>query len=371
MNRWPWSTAAAVLVATMVAGPPQVDAAAVPADSGEVALTAEYGGICARVVTRTEVLRRARSFTVSRGQGWLTIAGQRVRMGATLKGKTARLAVDCNGDGRLSSSEYHRLRRSSESFKVRLKNDGGETLTYGLRLRHIVVSRTRGKDTSASGSAYVCSGMKGAINGVPVRVLDDDLSGGFTQDGKDTIAIGRSIAGLPLRKVHHIGEHHYKLEVAADGSKIRFTRMTDVRLGVVRFPIKSSAVACLILTGGDRAYDLKVSGSKGIPAGDYRLGYGVLVSGGKQLALVPTSETPTYPITAEMINTIRIGGPLTLEFSATLSKDRITIYPSMRVLGIGREYYPLLYDSEGNTKPPEITFMNGSKRLRRTTMGYG
>jgi len=194
----------------------------------------------------------------------------------------------------------------------------------------------------------------------------------FSQSGssRHAILIGSMPLAIPLRKQHKIGNNFYRLEVAADGTSITWAQLVDVSVGVVRTSFSSRALKGLVLTGGDSAYDVKACGSGGIPAGDHQLAFGV-VGGKSPTVFRPGKSALTYPIQDGMINTLRIGAPLRVNFKATIIGRKINVSPGMSILGAGNEVYgPFDYSQGGNARP-RVTIVAGSKTITNSRMGYG
>ena len=210
---------------------------------------------------------------------------------------------------------------------------------------------------------------KRVINGVVIRLRDDNLDGGIDQGGRDAIAMGKSLVGLPLSEVHQIGADHYKLSVSPDGSSVSFERLVGVELGVIKLR-NESAFKCMVVSDGEKAYDLKAGGAAGIPAGDYKLLYGVVGTGSSLITFLPSKTTPTYTIKAGNINTPKIGMPLRIDFIASFAGGKATVQPyGVRILGAGDELYQVQFGGKMGT--PNISLKAGTRTLSSKNMEYG
>ena len=219
--------------------------------------------------------------------------------------------------------------------------------------------------------------MKGALGGIPVRILDDDMDGKFSQTpsgrGGDAILIGGSGAAIPLRTMHRIGKELYRLKVAEDGSSIDYQRVSDAARGQVRAIFPANTMQSLVLAGKDCAFDVRTDGLAGIPAGPYMLVYGVVSRSSTTLTFRPGRATPQYDIKDGMINTLRIGKPVRLNFAARYGNGKVGLSASsVSIVGSGSEIYgPLNFTRGGNIRPPTVTMLNGATVASSTNMKYG
>ena len=206
---------------------------------------------------------------------------------------------------------------------------------------------------------------------MPVRLIDQNMDGRYTQDGADAIAIGSSAYALPLLEVHRVGAALYRLKVAPDGSSLTATAEGSAKLGVVATPLESAAVDCLVVSDGKGAsFDLKADGAAGLPGGAYKLVYGLLGPTKQPLLMQPPpADATVYTITPGKLNRLRIGPPLGVEFSATFNDNILTVLPAIRVVGAGGEIYKVDFSTEAGR--PHVVCLNGAQKLADTAMGYG
>jgi len=355
---------AAGIVFCASAGP--VYAAAEKSGSGTAKLTYDPMG-AARARTPAWAAN-ANRFSFG-GSSSLRVAGALVKASTRLKGKIFYVGIDRDGNGSISSREWTTVPRTRTLL---ISGKAGDK-KYVVLLADLVTAYNTKKVASCWGQALIRSAVKGTIEGTPVRLLDDDMDGTYSQRGRDAILIGRSQAAVPLKQVHQIGKYFYRLEVTGDGSSIGYTRLADTPVGLVRAPISSSALKSLILTGKDASFDIVAAGKNGIPAGSYRLAYGLVSSGSTTLAFRPGQTTPQYDIEAGMINTLRIGKPVRLDFYASMSRGKVGLSAgSVKIVGSGSEIYgPLNFNKGGNVRPPSVIMLNGTKIVSRKNMEYG
>jgi len=350
------------------------------AGAEEIKLTYQAGGAASRLVSPSEVLSRGRGFSIPQSSGRLNVAGSQVPISASWHGSYSSVGMDCNGDGRITGREYLRLGTSrTASFPLKL-TEGATQSDYSVTLTDLSVPIRSSAVASIFGRYHVNCCMTGTYKGTALRIIDDDMDGKFSQGGRDAIAIGRSLAAMPLRKVHRIGARICRLDVSEDGKTIDVAPQENVELGVVEVPIQASLLKCLIVedASGGQAYDLCVDGRSGIPAGNYRLCYGVLQRGNETVTMVPTGSSRaggpgllTYPIVAGKRNVLRIGEPVEVEFQVSLDEKegKITVFPNVSVYGAGGERYDLSFSSGPGT--PRVILMNGSSKLSEGPMPHG
>ena len=359
---------AIVLVGGLCTG---LHAAAQKQDSGQLSLTPEIGSTVLRIVTPSEAVRGGRTFTIRAiggTTGHIRVAGTSIVAAGQRTGAKSWFGIDADGDGKLSRSEMKPVSSSGMGFQLKLSGSGRK---YAIAVTRVTVTTEGSGRTITTGTYTTACCMKGAVNGQSIRLLDDNLDGKYTQDGKDAVALGSSLAAVPLMKVHQLGTDHYRLTVAEDGTSVSFERLADQELGVVKIP-GSSAFKCLVMTSGPKAYDMKTSGPTGVPPGQYKLLYGMVGTSTRLVTLVPTQKSLTYDIQGGMLNTLRIGAPLRVDFSGSFttgSKASVTVYPSVQILGAGNELYKP--DYLGKMSTPTVALKAGEKVLASSNMEYG
>jgi hypothetical protein len=233
------------------------------------------------------------------------------------------------------------------------------------------------KTVSCWGQATILSSMAGMLGRTPVRILDDNMDGAFSQKpsgfGGDAILIGSSRSAIPLRGVHRIGKDLYRLKVASDGTSIDYERLSDTAVGQVKAKFPANSLKSLVLIGSDCAFDVKTDGDLGIPAGTYKLAYGLVSRSATTLKFRPGMSTPKYEIQDGMINTLRIGAPVRLDFAASYRAGKVGLSANaVSVVGSGSEIYgPLDFTRGGDARPPTVTMLSGRRVASSTSMKYG
>ncbi len=371
ITRKPFHAAGAValLAATLLAGSVAMGQ---QADGQQVELRYQTGAEALKAFTPSKALTGGKPFRLSSGaSGTLDIAGTPVSMVvAWHKGMQAFLAgMDKNGDGKVEQREFVKLSDAlSGTFKVK-----ADDKTHIVRVADLRISVKNENDnsgiTSVSGGYIVAGFYQGLYEGTLVRVFDDDLNGSISQDGKDSIMVGRSGAAIPLMKFHQVGSLHCSLEVAADGSSMTITPMKEVALGIVTTSFRRGLKVLAIVDDQGKSYDLVTSGKSGIPAGSYKLSYGVLSRGSAFTVIKPTDKCPTYDIQAGKINRLLIGAPLWVSFGASIQQGNIHVSPFVRIYGAANEEY--CFDFSGGTGRPHVLLIEGGRQLQDIPMSYG
>jgi hypothetical protein len=302
----------------------------------------------------------------------IKVAGKPIKTSARVTGRSFYLGFDRNGDGAISKAEWGVIPKSGTML---ISGKSGD-LSYVIRLVKMRVSYNR-KTVSCWGQALIRSSMAGTVGRVPVRILDDNMDGKFTQGSSgssgDAIMIGSSASAIPLRQVHRIGKYIYRLKVAEDGSSIDYQRMDDAELGLVNAIFPANSLKSLVLVGKDAAFDVKTDGLAGIPAGTYKLAYGTVSRGSAALVFKPSRATPDYEIQAKMVNTLRVGSKVRMDFGASFRGGKVGLAArDVMVIGSGSEIYgPLDFTEGGNAKPPRVIMLSGRRVLSSSSMKYG
>jgi len=311
-------------------------------------------------------------FRATNASGTLRIAGKSVPVKVRKKGSSYYFALDSNGDGTIGSNEYRKIALrggKAATMLVKVKIDGEVTPVI---ITDLTVSTTKGQ-TSAYGNCFAGGCRKGAFGGVTIRLIDDNLDGRFTQDGKDAVAIGQRPRGaLPLMKIHRIGTKLFRLNVSAEGDSVELAPVSGVELGRVKVPINSSILKSLVLVSKDAGFACDISASaEGIPAGQYQLSYGIIGDTRSSLMMAPGTRPLSYSVQAGKINTLRIGKPIRADFGVQLAGNKINVGPPVLVTGAGGEVYaPITFGSGGNGGTPALLLSMGG-RQQSAKMKFG
>jgi hypothetical protein len=307
-------------------------------------------------------------FVIEGAKGTLDIGGQTIAIAAqiTARGEVG-LGVDCKCKGSVDAKDFMMVKEGSASFIIKLP-DGDKARDMGVTFSDLSIRAKNTTVTGIYGKATIACCMKGTIAGTEVRLLDENLDGKFTQDGKDSIVIGNA-AAVPLLKKVCIGTTIYDLTVSPDGKTIDYAPADDVKTGIVELPIKSRALKGLVFASADGAYDLAALGKAGIPQGQYHFVYGLLAEGKELCPIEPTKSTPQYDIAAGSSNKLSFGPAYNVQFSASVADGKVSVGGGIQVVGAGGERYDVNFKTPALT--PHVVLLQGDKQITNEAMGFG
>ena len=360
---------AVCLVLALLAASVGPAAAQEPAGT-QLALRYSSGADATALISPAKALDGGKSFYFRAASGSLSVAGSPVAFAVSWhEGQRAFYAgMDTDGDGQVAGKEFVKLNQTmSGTYKVQA---GGQT--HVVRVSNVNPAvRTDGKGgiVYVRGAYTVCGYYQGTYQGATIRLFDENADGKITQDGSDSIVAGRAEAAVPLRTIHQIGNYHCTLSVAEDGSSVTVTPLADPGLGVVLTTFRRGLKVLSMIDEEGRSYDIATSGRTGVPAGRYKLHYGVLTDGKAVAVIKPTDKCPVYEIQAGKINKLRIGAPLWVSFSATVQAGNVKVSPVVNIYGAGYEEYR--FDMSGGTGRPHVLMVQGGAVLQDAPMDYG
>jgi hypothetical protein len=208
------------------------------------------------------------------------------------------------------------------------------------------------------------------VNGVPLRVIDDNMDGiygsapkpysygglsdGIYQYEYDCMVVGASKRARPWSKYADFNGAWYQLESQKGGTSIVATPMT-LDTGTLKLDFKGPAPTWLILKGIDKLdgcyFDIVDPAKKpiSVPAGTYELFAGELRQGKKaqtmKCLIVAGSDTKKWVVKAGAETVVTLGGPFKLDFATELTDEGVTVKgKSVAVLGSARERYERLWN---------------------------
>ncbi len=320
----------------------------------------------ARAYTRAMAWRQ-NYFSARGSQATVRIAGKQVNVAVRRKNRDDYVGLDCDSDGQIKRKEWKKLSKSGKaSFSGTV-----DSQEFNVRMIAVEMWGKKNEITYMKGRCFSNSSMSGQIEKLKVHLIDDNQDGIFTQNGNDAILTGSRSTALPLMKRHRIGKEFYELTVSGDGGTIEYVQLKDVQMGKVKLPLKSSILRSCVLWGSKGSYDLKACRTNGIPAGKYRLCFGVL-KGKEDIAFSPDPQVnPKYTIAADSTNKLPLGTPIKVHFSAQLAGSKLTISPGFKLVGAGGEVYrPIALSSPKWTKRPSVTINAGRNLVHRGRMDY-
>ncbi len=234
------------------------------------------------------------------------------------------LKLDADGDGVLETSV-----EGEGGFVVLRHGDH----RYGLRLT------AAPRWSFAPGTT-----MNGEIDGVRIRLIDQNLNGRFDDVGEDAIVVGRGKAAAFLSRVIDLGDGHLvNIAVAPDGATLDYSPYTGPRGRVaVKFGTKGKVLTA-VLKSVDGQVSVALSrpeASLVLPAGKYRFHSAVLSLGGNRVN-ARTGRSRTITVKAGGDATLALGGPVEAEFAYMRQGDTLNFSPdNIWFYGrAGEEYY--------------------------------
>lgn len=333
-----------------------------------------YEALKSPALTPTSVYGSSKNaFRIGAATGKLAVAASEFEVRLRPKGRLLYIGVDGDNDSTIAEEDYRKLTFGrtgrSEPLTFKIRAEGADSAVTLIDVRPVLDSSRSLKGIEGR---YLPGGcMKGLLGDTPIRLVDDNLDGRFTQDGRDILVVGpAAAAGVPLLKIHRIGKGHFELKVAESGESIELFPVSDRRLGTVKAPLPAAVLKCLVLADKDGAYDVVAAGA--IPAGDYRLQYGLLADARCALAILPGRDAVTYTIQPGAINTIRIGKPFRPDFGVKRSGAQVQVLAPTRAVGAGGEVYcPLSFSGTStNASAPKVRLTVAGRTLAVATMRY-
>ncbi len=205
----------------------------------------------------------------------------------------------------------------------------------------------------------------GMVDGVPVRVIDDNLDGvygsppkswqniGLTKDHYqpelDSIVIGEGKRAQPWSEYQKIGANWYKLEARKGGKELAYAPVAP-KTGWLKLKFKGPAPSYVVLKGDGKYensyFDIARTTGKGaeVPVGKYTLFYGE-VRKGKRRQMMKTlilqgDGQGAWKVEEGKVTTVQLGGPFGFDFRYELNGEELTIPgSSVCVIGAAGERY--------------------------------
>jgi hypothetical protein len=264
------------------------------------------------------------------------------------------LRVDSDGDGRLDATfkggEHHVLLRG--------RRPDGSRLDYALR----VVTPGNG------GFRYSCGGtMAGTVEGVHVRLIDQDNDGLFGEVGVDGLVVGGRAASFVSRVVN-LGGRLFELEVDAAGRTATTTPYDgpaghiEVRSGLSLAGELAAAVVSDL--AGKWSFEVSSVRPVRVPAGVYVFSGGLALKGEQRGRLRAGQMRPVVVRVGETAK-LEWGAPLRVEFAATRQGDQVRIASTVRYFGrAGEEWLP----PRAFDRVPKLEVYDAGKRNQATEL---
>ncbi len=268
----------------------------------------------------------------------------------TEKTGIAKLEIDTNDDGKLDQ----KVKGVKGFLTLTSKDRDGDKYKYSIRLRNT----GRAWQWTSSGV------MTGKVRGTQVQLVDQNGNGRFDDIGKDAILIGRDKAASYLCKTVNLGGQLFDIEVNEDGSQIESTPYVGetARIEVHDEWEGAGGLTAAIFNSKDKQVSFNAAAAKKggllVPAGEYRLASGYAEKGSES-ARIRGGRMPAVELAANTTETIKWGGPVTMEFNARQRDDKVTVSADVKFFGnAGEEYHSFHPD----TKSPKILIRDKSNR---------
>lgn len=246
---------------------------------------------------------------------------------------------------------------------------------------------------------FNAASVVGTLDGVALRVLDDNLDGIYgslplswqylglapnaTQPDLDSVVIGESTRALPWSEFLPVNGKWYKLAPQMGGMTLSATPM-ELQTGRLRLDFKGEYPEWLVLRGTgileNTFIDICAAGKEGVdaPVGEYRLVAGVIRKGKKQQAMkclvLGNEQVAPFEVGAGAETVVKLGGPFRFEFErAKVEAGEYVSGPSVRVVGAAGESYDRFWNcvvapvvslrkagAKKGGKPEDMPRVNGS-----------
>jgi hypothetical protein len=231
-----------------------------------------------------------------------------------------KLLVDADGDGVCERTVEGKL----DDFGTRhamVTCRKGEGPVRGFRLR----DEGQGWHFAPGGAAI------GKLGETKLQIIDQDNDGRFDGFGTDAMVVGTGKRAMLLSEVVNIAGELYALEVAADGSSMKWTPFVGETGELdLTTDLKTEAkllTAVVVSLDGQRSFDLAnaPAGMK-VPVGDYRIHSGQLGLG-KATVTVKTGKAGLLTVSAGVVTRLDWGGPTHAEFAFQRRGNQVAFSP--------------------------------------------
>lgn len=259
------------------------------------------------------------------------------------------LAIDCNADGKVDE----KAKGTGGIVTLKSKNADGSKFKYTVRL------------VNDGGWKWATSGaLEGSVNGVKIKVIDQNNNGRFNDFGEDAIVVGKSNTAAFLSRVISTKGQLTEIEIASNGKEISYKPYSG-KAGLLnlhaKFKAKGKLEAAIVVSeNGDYSFDL-AKAKKGllIPEGLYTVASGK-VAMGKETALIKEGNSKPIRVTADEPAVFAWGGPIRAEFTYDRNGEDVTFSPqNLNFFGqAGEEYHTWVPTGA----PPKFVIKDGKGR---------
>lgn len=282
-----------------------------------------------------------------------------------LRHQNGKLAIDTNGDGKLDEKDVAPFVPRNTMVQVATK--------IGQRMVEMpmLIASVQGEGEDR----YVMLNPRGALEGQfgEYRItLLAHLSGRIAQEYTNVAISGaKRTVGGPWSPTMAIGDDLYEVALVEDGQKLSLKRYTG-EIATAKVALADETLGCNVALQSDKQY-ARFGGAetaKLVP-GDYRLDSVMLSrkSGNEISWFSGQHERDKKPLSLKTgENTIKVGPPLMMDFTATRNGEMIEI-SDVKISGAGGETY------RPSVREPKETFAAfiklGEKEEKLCKLGFG
>lgn len=288
-----------------------------------------------------------------------------------VRSESSKVVVDVNRDGAPEKSLA--MTGNFTTVDVEL-GDGDDKRRWAFMFKTgIQDDRFQGLQTNLQPDDLQCrmyvvnaGSMLATVNGVVLRILDDNMDGvygsapltysyqglseGMFQPDYDTVVVGASKRARPWSKYMEVGGAWYEFQTRKGGGELEAKPVT-LETGTVKLDFKGPQQPSFLILKGTGAlegcYFDVVSETKkpvAVPVGNYELFVGELRQGKKaqtaKCLILPGSDTRRWNVEKGAEAAITLGAPFNFDFQVEAAEEAVTVKgKSVTVFGSGKERY--------------------------------
>jgi hypothetical protein len=245
-------------------------------------------------------------------------------------GKSMKLEVDTNGDGKPDAM----VKGANGYLVLSGKTQEGTPLSYAARFK------ADGNNYKFASSGW----MQGALDGVAIRLIDQNNNGVYGEFGVDAMVVGNGNAASYLSKVVSLKGSLYELSVEGDQiSASPYTGETGT-LNLAKGFASSGKLAAAVVRSDDGKTSFELAdGAMAVPVGRYRIAGG-MVTKANETVRIGAGKCQAIEVTTGQEATLDWGSDVVAEFNYSVVNGEITIQPNaLRFFGrAGEEYLEFL-----------------------------
>lgn len=246
-------------------------------------------------------------------------------------GQSLKLEVDTNGDGKIDA-----MVKGERGYTVFSgKTTEGGALSYAARFK-----------AESGAYKFAASGwLQGSLDGVQIRLIDQNNNGVYDEVGVDAMVVGNGDAASYLSKVVQLKDGLYELTVnGMEISAVPFNGETGT-LDIAKGFASSGKLASAVVRSDDNKMSFELSHGVGtVPVGRYRLAGG-LVTKANETVRIGGGKSQLIDVVAGQPAALEWGSDVIAEFNYSRKDgDTIEIEPTaLKFYGrAGEEYLDFL-----------------------------